>query len=52
MTKSGISPVPSWLLFAEAALKAVRQWAYTPTLLDGVPVSVIMTVTVKFQLVR
>jgi len=39
-------------LFAEAALKAVRQWAYTPTLLDGVPVSVIMTVTVKFQLTR
>ncbi len=39
-------------LFTEAALKAVRQWAYTPTLLDGVPVSVIMTVTVKFQLTR
>ena len=39
-------------LFAEAALKAVRQWTYTPTLLDGVPVSVIMTVTVKFQLTR
>jgi len=39
-------------LFAEAALKAVRQWAYTPTLLDGVPVSVIMTVTVTFQLER
>ena len=39
-------------LFAEAALEAVRQWAYTPTLFDGVPVSVIMTVTVKFQLAR
>ena len=37
-------------LFTEAAVKAVRQWTYTPTLLDGVPVSIIMTVTVKFQL--
>ena len=25
MTKSGISPVPSWLLFAEAALEAVEE---------------------------
>jgi len=27
-----------------------RQWAYTPTLLNGVPVPVIMMVTVVFQL--
>ena len=33
-----------------AAVEAVRQWAYTPTLKDGVPVSVIMTVTVRFDL--
>lgn len=25
MTKSGTSPVPSWLLFAEAALEAVNE---------------------------
>lgn len=31
-----------------AALDAVRQWVYTPTLLDGVPTPVIMTVTVRF----
>ena len=31
-----------------AALEAVRQWEFTPTLLDGVPVPVIMTVTVQF----
>ena len=34
----------------QAALDAVRQWQYTPTLLNGVPVPVIMTVTVNFQL--
>jgi protein TonB len=33
-----------------AALDAVRQWEYTPTLLNGVPVPVIMTVTVQFTL--
>jgi protein TonB len=37
-------------LFTEAALSAVRQWTYTPTLLNGIPVSVIMTVTVQFRL--
>jgi periplasmic protein TonB len=34
----------------EAAVAAVRQWAYTPTLVDGVPTSVVMTVTVNFLL--
>jgi periplasmic protein TonB len=34
----------------QAALAAVRQWMYTPTLLNGVPVPVIMTVTVNFHL--
>jgi protein TonB len=28
----------------------VRQWEYSPTLLNGVPVPVIMTVTVNFTL--
>jgi protein TonB len=32
------------------AQQAMRQWEYTPTLLNGVPVSVIMTVTVNFSL--
>jgi len=31
-------------------LDAVRQWVFTPTLLNGVPVPVIMTVTVNFTL--
>jgi protein TonB len=34
----------------EAALMAVRQWRYTPTLLNGVPVRVLMTITFNFQL--
>ncbi len=37
-------------LLAQAAREAVSQWEYTPTLLDGVPVPVIMTVTVNFRL--
>ncbi len=37
-------------LLEEAAVDAVRQWIYTPTLMDGVPVPVIMTVTVRFDL--
>jgi protein TonB len=37
-------------LLAPAALSAVREWVYQPTLLNGVPVSVIMTVTVHFRL--
>jgi len=35
-------------LLDQAALDAVRQWEYTPTLLNGVPVSVLVTVTVNF----
>ena len=34
----------------DAALDAVRQWEFTPTLLNGVPVPVIMTTTVNFTL--
>jgi protein TonB len=37
-------------LLDQAALDAVRQWVYTPTLLNGVPVPVVMTVTVTFTL--
>ena len=37
-------------LLDAAALEAVRQWEFTPTLLNGVPVPVIMTVTVNFTL--
>jgi protein TonB len=39
-------------LLDEAALDAVRQWRFTPTLLNGTAVPVIMTVTVNFELSR
>lgn len=34
----------------EAAVDAVRQWEFTPTLLNGNPVPLVMTVTVNFTL--
>ena len=37
-------------LLDAAAVEAVRQWVYAPTLVDGVPARVIMTVTVNFKL--
>lgn len=37
-------------LLNQAALDAVKQWRYTPTTLNSVPVPVIMTVTVQFTL--
>jgi TonB family protein len=36
--------------FARAAESAVRQWVFSPTLLNGVPVEVQMTVSVRFSL--
>jgi periplasmic protein TonB len=39
-------------LLAPAALDAVRGWSYTPTLLNGRAVSVLMTVSVRFNLAR
>jgi protein TonB len=37
-------------LLDAAAIDAVKQWVYSPTLLNNVPVPVIMTVTVNFTL--
>jgi protein TonB len=34
----------------EAALTAVRQWEFTPTILAGQPTPIIMSVTINFQL--
>ena len=39
-------------LLAEAAVAAVKQWRYAPTLLNGKPVPVAFTVTVDFGLDR
>jgi protein TonB len=37
-------------LLDAAAVEAVAQWRYTPTLLNGSPVSVLMTITLNFTL--
>jgi periplasmic protein TonB len=37
-------------LLDSAALDAVRQWRYTPTALNGQPVAVLMTITIRFTL--
>ena len=37
-------------LLDQAAIDAVRQWRYTPTLLSGEPVRVLMTITINFKL--
>jgi protein TonB len=39
-------------LLDAAAIKAVQGWRYTPTTLNGVPVPVLMTITVQFHLNR
>jgi protein TonB len=36
--------------FVDAAIDAVKQWRYKPTLLNGQPVEVITTITVNFTL--
>lgn len=37
-------------LLDAAAIEAVKQWRYTPTLLNGTPVPVLLTITIKFTL--
>lgn len=37
-------------LLDRAAVEAVRQWRFTPTLLNGVPVQIILVVTIAFTL--
>ena len=39
-------------LLDQAAIDAVRQWEFTPTLLNGVAVPVVMTVSVGFTLLK
>ncbi len=41
------SPDPD---LAKAALDAVKQWRYEPTLLNGEPIEVVSTIAVRFHL--
>ena len=45
-----VGAIKSIPLLDAAALEAVRQWEFTPTLLNGSPVPVVLTVTVNFAL--
>jgi TonB family protein len=49
---SSVKPMSGYRSLTEAATRAVEKWRYTPTLLDGKAVPVIMTVTVNFKLER
>ena len=49
-TVSSAQVLRSIPLLDQAAIDAVRQWQFTPTLLNGVPIPVIMTTTVNFRL--
>ena len=46
----GVRVVSGHPLLSPAATAAVSQWLYRPTLLNGVPVPVLMSVTVTFQM--
>ena len=45
-----IRVVRSIPLLDAAAIDAVRQWRYAPTLLSGVPVQVLLTIRIDFTL--
>ena len=47
---TNIEVLRSASLLDDAAIRAVRQWLYSPTLLNGTPVPVIITITVHFTL--
>ena len=47
---SSVRVLRSIPLLDQAAIDAVKRWSFTPTLLNGTPVPVAMTVTVRFAL--
>jgi TonB family protein len=47
---SDVSVLEGQPLLDDAAINSVRQWKYSPTFLNGKPVSVMATVTVEFNL--
>ena len=49
-TVTSLEPLSGHPVLAQAALEAVRQWRYRPTLLHGDPVEVETYITVIFTL--
>jgi protein TonB len=49
-TVRDVTVIRSIPLLDRAAIDAVRQWRYSPTRLNGVPVAIVMTVSVTFTL--
>jgi protein TonB len=47
---SAVQVLSGHVLLVDAAVQAVKQWKYSPTVLNGEPVPVIATVTVVFRL--
>jgi hypothetical protein len=47
---SEITTLGGHVLLKDAAVAALSRWRYQPTLLNGEPVGVILTVTVSFDL--
>jgi protein TonB len=45
-----VKPLTGLPMLTEAAVEAVKKWVYTPTLLNGVPTPIVMTVSVHFHL--
>jgi TonB family protein len=48
-TVKNLTVLRSVPMLDEASLTAVRLWGFTPTLLNGVPVEIVMTVTIHFS---
>jgi TonB family protein len=44
-----VSASPAHPAFVASALTAVRQWEYSPTLLNGAPIETNMTITVRYR---
>jgi periplasmic protein TonB len=51
-TIQNLTPVSGHPLLVQAALDAVKQWLYQPTLLNGEPVEVLTEIDVNFTLVN
>jgi periplasmic protein TonB len=49
-TVEDVRYISGHVLLAKAAMDAVRQWVYKPTLLNGQPVAVVTEVEVNFTL--